>query len=105
MKKRIIVLGAGESGTGAAVLAKIQGFDVFISDFREISKKYKDILEKYNIEYEEKKHTERLIFDADEIIKSPGISDKTPIVHFVIEIDQLSADESLYSINAQSSTR
>ena len=78
--KRIVILGGGESGTGAAVLAKKQGFDVFLSDFSSIPEKYKNILKKYNILFEEKQHTDEKILNADEIIKSPGISDKTDII-------------------------
>jgi UDP-N-acetylmuramoylalanine--D-glutamate ligase len=77
---RIVVLGAGESGTGAAVLAKKQGFDVFVSDRAEIKKPYRDILEKYAIGFEEKQHTEERILNAGEIIKSPGIPDSALIV-------------------------
>jgi UDP-N-acetylmuramoylalanine--D-glutamate ligase len=78
--RRLVVLGGGESGAGAAVLAKKQGFDVFVSDSSEIKPKYKDILEKYGIAYEEKQHTEELILNAHEVVKSPGIPDKAPVV-------------------------
>jgi len=78
---RIVVLGGGESGAGAAALAKKQGFDVFVSDSSTIPPKYKAILEKYGIPYEENHHSEDRILNADEIIKSPGIPDKAPIVH------------------------
>ena len=80
MKQRIAIIGAGESGVGAAVLAKIQGFDVFVSDSREITKKYKDLLYKYEVNFEEKGHTEDFVLNADEVIKSPGVSDKAPII-------------------------
>jgi UDP-N-acetylmuramoylalanine--D-glutamate ligase len=80
MEQRIVILGAGESGTGAAVLARKQGFDVFVSDSDRIKDHYKEILFNYDIEWEEGKHTERLILNADEIIKSPGISEKSEIV-------------------------
>ncbi len=80
MEKRIVVLGAGESGTGAAVLARKQGFDVFVSDSGKIKDHYKEILFNYDIDFEEGKHTERLILNADEVIKSPGISEKSEIV-------------------------
>jgi len=82
---RIVVLGAGESGTGAAVLAKKKGFDVFVSDLSTIKDKYKDILEKYEIPYEEGQHTEEKILTADEVIKSPGIPDKAPMVKKILE--------------------
>jgi UDP-N-acetylmuramoylalanine--D-glutamate ligase len=78
--ERIVVLGAGESGTGAAVLAKVKGFDVFVSDFSAIQQSQKDILDSYSIAWEEKQHTEDLILNASEIIKSPGIPDKAPII-------------------------
>lgn len=80
MDRRIVVLGAGESGTGAAVLAKKQGFEVFVSDSGKIKDTYKEILYNYEIDWEEGKHTERLILNADEVIKSPGISEKSDIV-------------------------
>ncbi|MDR1681820.1 MAG: UDP-N-acetylmuramoyl-L-alanine--D-glutamate ligase [Candidatus Symbiothrix sp.] len=83
--RRIVVLGGGESGAGAAVLAKKQGFDVFVSDASEIKSKYKDILEKYGVVYEENGHTEALILNANEIIKSPGIPDKAPIIKKIKE--------------------
>ena len=78
--KRIVVLGAGESGAGAAVLAKKQGFDVFVSDLSVVKDKYKELLDKYGILWEESTHTEDLILNADEVIKSPGIPDKAPII-------------------------
>ena len=78
--KRIVILGAGESGAGAAVLAKKQGFDVFVSDMSAIKPKYKQMLDDHNIEWEEKQHTEAKILNADEIIKSPGIPVEAPMV-------------------------
>ena len=83
MEKRIVILGAGESGTGAAVLAKKEGFDVFVTDYGKIRSHYKEILFNYEIDWEEEQHTERLIFNADEVIKSPGISDKSDIVQLI----------------------
>ncbi|KAA6334463.1 UDP-N-acetylmuramoylalanine--D-glutamate ligase [termite gut metagenome] len=77
---RIVVLGAGESGTGAAVLAKIKGFDTYVSDKSLIKDKYKELLDSYNIAWEEERHTEKLILNADEIIKSPGIPNDAPLV-------------------------
>lgn len=73
MAKRIVILGAGESGAGAAVLAQKQGFDTFVSDMSQIKDKYKNMLNERGIQWEEGKHTEELILNADEIIKSPGI--------------------------------
>jgi len=80
MDQRIVVIGAGESGTGAAVLAKKQGFDVFVSDSDKIKEIYKEILYNYEIEWEEGKHTEKRILNADEVIKSPGVSEKSDII-------------------------
>lgn len=82
--KRIVVLGAGESGAGAAVLAKKEGFDVFVSDMSKIKDRYKEMLDSHQIEWEEGKHTEKKILNADEVIKSPGIPDETPMMQKVI---------------------
>lgn len=79
-KQRIVILGAGESGVGAAILAQKQGFEVFVSDFGTILPKYKVLLSEYNIDFEEQQHTESLILNANEAIKSPGIPDKAPII-------------------------
>jgi len=78
--ERIVILGGGESGVGAAVLAKKQGFDVFLSDKSEMKAQYKALLDEYKIAWEEKQHTEGLILNANEVIKSPGIPDKAPII-------------------------
>ena len=78
--KRIVVLGAGESGAGAAVLAKKEGFDVFVSDMSPIKDKYKAMLDSHHISWEEGEHTEEAILQADEIIKSPGIPPTAPII-------------------------
>lgn len=80
MKKKIVILGAGESGTGSAVLAKKQGFDVFVSDMGRIKPKYREILDNYGIKYEEGNHSEDKILLASEIIKSPGIPENAPII-------------------------
>jgi len=85
--KRIVVLGGGESGAGAAVLAKVKGFDVFLSDLSEIKPEYKALLDKYEISWEEKQHTQELILNADEIIKSPGIPDKAPLIKKLHELN------------------
>ena len=77
---RIVVLGAGESGAGAAVLAKVKGFDTFVSDMSVIKDKYKELLDKYGISWEEGRHTEELILNADEVVKSPGIPNDAPLV-------------------------
>jgi len=73
MKKKIVILGAGESGAGSAVLAQKHGFDVFVSDKGQIKEKYREILDNYNIKWEEGNHDEKIILSAGEIIKSPGI--------------------------------
>ncbi len=78
--KRIVVLGAGESGTGAAILAKDKGFDVFLSDSGTIAARYREVLEKENIAFEEGGHSTARILSASEIIKSPGIPCDAPIV-------------------------
>ena len=78
--KKIVVLGAGESGAGAAVLAKKEGFDVFVSDMSAIKDKYKEQLDSHGIAWEEGHHTEELILNADEVIKSPGIPNDAPLI-------------------------
>ena len=78
--KKIVVLGAAESGVGTAILAQKQGYDVFVSDFGVISAKYKKELTDRNIRFEEGQHSQEIIFAANEIVKSPGIPDKAPIV-------------------------
>ena len=83
--KRIVILGAGESGAGAAVLAKKEGFDVFVSDMSKINDKYKKMLDDHNIEWEEGHHTEEKILNASEIIKSPGIPKEAPMIKKVMK--------------------
>ncbi|MGI6231265.1 MAG: UDP-N-acetylmuramoyl-L-alanine--D-glutamate ligase [Prevotella sp.] len=83
--KRIVVLGGGESGAGAAVLAKKEGFDVFLSDMSAIKDKYKKLLDDHHIEWEEGHHTEEKILNADEIIKSPGIPKEAPMIQKIME--------------------
>ena len=85
MDKRISILGAGESGTGSALLAKAKGFTVFVSDQGEISPKYKAVLQAHGISFEEGKHSEQEILASDLVIKSPGIPDKAYIVRKLIE--------------------
>lgn len=77
---RVVILGAGESGAGAAVLAQKKGFDTFVSDMSLIKDKYKAMLNERGIQWEEGKHTEELILNADEVIKSPGIPNDAPII-------------------------
>ena len=82
---RIVVLGGGESGVGSAVLAKSKGYDVFLSDMGKISDEYAKVLQEWNIPFEQGKHTEDLILNADEIIKSPGIPATAPMVKRISE--------------------
>ena len=79
-KNKIVVLGAGESGVGAAVLAKVKGFEVFVSDMSQIKDKYKKMLDEYDIVWEEGHHSVESIMDADEVVKSPGIPDTAPLI-------------------------
>jgi len=80
MSKKIAILGAGESGVGTAVLARKNRMEVFLSDNGKVNEKYKKVLSQFGINYEEGKHSEQRILDADEIIKSPGIPDHVPLV-------------------------
>lgn len=85
MKQRLIILGAGESGVGAAILGRKQGWDVFVSDLSPIKEKYKSELYDNNIQFEEGKHTVETILAADLVIKSPGIPDKVALVQQIKE--------------------
>ncbi len=78
--KRVVVLGGGESGVGAAVLAKVKGFDVFLSDSGSLKDDYRNTLKQYDIAYEDGGHTEALVCNADEVIKSPGIPETAPLI-------------------------
>ena len=80
MNNRIVVLGGGESGVGAAVLAKVKGFDVFLSDKGKIEDRYVKMLDQWEIPFEQGGHTEDLILNASEVIKSPGIPSTVPLV-------------------------
>lgn len=86
MSKRMVIVGAGESGTGAAILAKTKGFDVFVSDLSSIKPKYKEMLDAHGIRWEEGQHTEADILNADEVVKSPGIPDKAPLIRKLKEL-------------------
>jgi len=77
---KIVVIGSGESGTGAAVLAKTKGHDVLVSDFGQIPEKYCQLLDSHNIDYEQGGHTMHTVLQADEIIKSPGVPDTVPVI-------------------------
>ena len=78
--KRIVILGAGESGSGAAILAKEKGFDVFVSDCGTISEPYRALLDQNGVRWEDGKHSEELILNADEVVKSPGIPSTAPLI-------------------------
>ncbi len=103
---RIVVLGGAESGVGAAVLAKVKGHEVFLSDKGKIKDEYAEILKKWDIPYEEGRHTEELILNADEVVKSPGIPGTVPMVqklrdqgtHIVSEIEFASRYDSAKKI-------
>ena len=82
---RLVVLGGGESGVGTAILGKQKGYDVFVSDFGKIKDNYKEVLNHNGIVWEDETHTESLILNADVVMKSPGIPDKSPIVKKLIE--------------------
>ncbi len=80
MENRIVIIGAGESGVGAAILAQKQGFEVWVSDAGKVKEKYKDVLTKYGILFEEGKHSEDRLLNADLVIKSPGVPDTAPLI-------------------------
>ena len=82
---RLVILGGGESGVGTAILGKKKGYDVFVSDYGKIKENYKEVLSINGIKWEEEKHTEKKILNADVVMKSPGIPDKSPIVKMLIE--------------------
>jgi UDP-N-acetylmuramoylalanine--D-glutamate ligase len=80
LKKLVAILGAGESGVGAAILAQKKGYDVFVSDMGKVKEKYKDVLTKYNIDFEEENHSVAKILSAGLVVKSPGIPDTAPLI-------------------------
>jgi UDP-N-acetylmuramoylalanine--D-glutamate ligase len=80
MQKRLVILGAGESGVGAAILGLKKGFRVFVSDLGKIKEKYKNVLSEFDIDFEEGKHSEARILEADVVVKSPGIPETAPLV-------------------------
>ena len=82
---RLVILGGGESGVGTAILGKKKGYDVFVSDFGKIKENYKEVLTINKIAFEDQKHTEELILNADVVMKSPGIPEKSPIVKKLLE--------------------
>ncbi|TDP58232.1 UDP-N-acetylmuramoyl-L-alanine--D-glutamate ligase [Flavobacterium dankookense] len=82
---RLVVLGGGESGVGTAILGKKEGYEVFVSDFGKIKEDYKNVLNQYEIKWEDEQHTEDKILNADVVMKSPGIPEKAPIVKKLLE--------------------
>lgn len=82
---RLVILGGGESGVGTAILGKKQGYDVFVSDFGKIKDNYKEVLNLNGIKWEEELHTDKKIMNADVVMKSPGIPDKSPVVKKLIK--------------------
>src|SRR5262245_55122962 len=80
MDKRLVILGGGESGVGAAILAKQKGYDVFVSDSSSLKDNYRNVLQQAGIEFEEGGHEEKKILNADEVMKSPGIPEKNEMV-------------------------
>src|SRR6218665_1233460 len=83
--QRLVILGGGESGVGTAILGKKKGYEVFVSDFGQIKNNYKEVLSLHKIKFEDEKHTEDLILNADVVMKSPGIPDNAPIVKKLIK--------------------
>ena len=104
MKKRLVILGAGESGVGTALLAKQKGYDVFVSDGGSISEHYRMELNENEIEFEENQHTTKKILNADEVMKSPGIPEKNELVKQIraSEIDVISEIEFAYRYKGNS---
>ena len=80
MKDRIVIIGGGESGVGAAYLANKKGYEVFLSDYKKIEEKYRNILLKNEIDFEEGGHSLEKFYKANEIIKSPGISEESELI-------------------------
>lgn len=80
MRNKLVILGAGESGVGAAILAQKQGYAVFVSDLGKIKDKYKNVLSEKHIDFEEEQHSEEKILEAETVVKSPGISDTAPLI-------------------------
>jgi UDP-N-acetylmuramoylalanine--D-glutamate ligase len=105
MKERIVILGSGESGTGAALLASAKGFDVFVSDQGQVKDKYKSDLQKARIGFEEGGHTEAKILNADLIIKSPGIPEKADIIKKAKEKNITIIDEIEFAFRYAEGTR
>lgn len=104
MSKRMVILGAGESGVGAALLAKQQGYDVFVSDGGSIKEEYRSVLQLNKIDFEEGQHSIEKIMNADEVMKSPGIPEKNDLVKMIRAkgIDIISEIELAYRFKGNS---
>ena len=85
MKERLVILGGGESGVGAALLGQAKGYDVFLSDMSPLAAKYKAVLVENNIAFEEGRHSDNLILNAEMVVKSPGIPDKVAIIQKLLQ--------------------
>ena len=81
---KLVILGGGESGVGSAILAQAKGYDVFLSDFGIIKDNYRQMLDSHGIKWEDSGHTEKLILEADEVLKSPGIPDEAHVMKKII---------------------
>ena len=100
---KLVILGAGESGAGTAILAQKQGYEVFVSDMGQIKDKYKKVLDDHNIRWEEGKHTEAEILSATEVVKSPGIPDTAPMVRILLSSANLSLQSVIARVSASAS--
>ncbi len=103
-KQRLVILGGGESGVGTAILGKQKGYEVFVSDKGAIKEKYKNVLNQFEIEWEEQQHTEAKIFNADVVMKSPGIPDTVPVVKQLIAKGILVISEIEFAANYTDAT-
>ncbi len=102
--KKLVVLGAGESGVGTALLGKYKGYDVFVSDFGKIAPKYISKLKKAKIDFESQQHSEEKILSADIVVKSPGIPDKAPIVQSLLKLKKPVISEIEFANNYTNAT-
>lgn len=102
--KKLVVLGAGESGVGTALLGKSKGYDVFVSDFGKIAPKYISKLKKAKIDFESQQHSEEKILSADIVVKSPGIPDKAPIVQSLLKLKKPVISEIEFANNYTNAT-
>ena len=102
--QKLVILGAGESGVGAALLGQAKGYDVFVSDYGEIANKYIEILTDASIEFEASKHTEAKVLDADIVVKSPGIPDKAPIIQKLLKKGVLVISEIEFAVKYTEAT-